>query len=267
MRVVAVVAIAAISTVVHGQTFTARGPGDDPGETLAASATFSVSNLDLIVTLSNTSTYDPMVANDILTGIFFTIDGDPKLTPESAEVAPASSVVGRTMPPGFTGDVGSQWAYRNDLVGAPNGTDEGISTASLRWFGPRDLFPYEKIRGIGSFGGVSFGLTTLNDLPGNDRAGLRNQPVIQNSVVFTFAGLPEDFSVSDISHVTFQYGTDLRAPELDAMANGVPEPPTMALVVAGILGALVARKLAAETKKEGCGHYLQLRNVWPATRN
>jgi hypothetical protein len=259
MRVVAVVvAIAAISSVVHGQTFTARGLGDDPGETLAASATFSVSNLDLVVTLSNTGTFNPVVANDILTGIFFTINGDPKLTPDSAEVAPGSSVIGRTMPAGFAGDVGSQWAYRNDLVGAPNGTDEGISTTSLRWFAPRDLFPNKKIRGFGSFNGISFGLTTLNDLPGNDRGGLKNQPVIQNSVVFTFSGLPVDFSLSDISHVTFQYGTDLRAPELETMVNDVPEPTTIALVVAGLLGALAARKLATETKREGCGRYFQL---------
>jgi hypothetical protein len=240
MRVVAVLAIAAISSVVHGQTFTAQGPGNDPGETLAASATFSVSNLDLVVTLSNTGTFDPIVANDILTGIFFTINGDPKLTPESAEVAPGSSVIDRKMPVGFTGNVGSQWAYRNDLVGAPNGTDEGISSASQRWFAPRDLFSSKKIKGFGSFSGISFGLTTLSDLPGNDRAGLKNQPVIQNSVVFTFSGLPDDFSVSEISHVTFQYGTELKAPELlDNMANGVPEPPTIVLVAVGMIGALV----------------------------
>jgi hypothetical protein len=246
MRVVAVVAIAAISSVVHGQTFTAQGPGNDRGETLAASATFSVSNLDLIVTLSNTGTFDPIVANDILTGIFFTINGDPKLTPESAEVAPGSSVIGRTLPPGFSGNVGSQWAYRNGLVGAPNGTDEGISTASLRWFGPRYLFSSKKIKGFGSFSGISFGLTTLTDLPVNDHGGLKNQPVIQNSVVLTFAGLPVDFSLSDISRVTFQYGTDLKAPELDAMTNGVAEPPTIVLVAAGIIGALVSRRLATE---------------------
>jgi hypothetical protein len=248
MRVVAVLAIAAISTVVHGQTFTAQGPGDDPGEILAASATFSVSNLDLVVTLSNTGTYDPITANDILTGIFFTINGDPKLTPLSAQVAPGSSVFGRTMPAGFAGNVSSQWAYRNDLVGAPDGADEGISTASLRWFGPRNLFSSKKIRGFGSFSGISFGLTTLNDLPGNDRGGLKNQAVVQNSVVLTFAGLPVDFSMSDISRVTFQYGTDLRAPELidQAMANGVPEPPTIALVVAGMLGALAAGKFAVK---------------------
>jgi hypothetical protein len=249
MRVVTVVAIAAISTVVHGQTFTAHGPGDDPGETLAASATFSVSNLDLVVTLSNISTYDPMVANDILTGIFFSINGDPKLIPESAQVAPGSSVIDHSLPAGFTGDVGSQWAYRNDLVGAPNGTDEGISTTSLRWFGPRDLFSTKKIKGFGSFGGISFGLTTLNDLPGNDRGGLKNQAVIQNSVVFTFAGLPENFSLSDISHVTFQYSTDLRAPELETMMNGVPEPPTIVLVAAGLLGVLVAGRSTSETKR------------------
>ena len=246
MRIVArvgvVFAIAAISSVVRGQTFTATAPGDDPGETLNASATFSISDLDLIVTLSNTGTFDPANADDILTGIFFTINGDPKLTPESAEVAHGSSVIGHRLPLGFAGDVGSQWAYRNDLVRAPNGTDEGISSTSLKWFGTKNLFSSKKIKGFGSFGGISFGITTLDDLGGNDRGSLKNQAVIQNSVVFTFSGLPNNFSLSDISNVTFQYGTRLKQPELigEAAANDIGETPTITLLAAGMLGALAA---------------------------
>jgi hypothetical protein len=242
--VVAVFAAAAVGVAAHGETVWTTGPANEPGETLAASATFSISNLDLVVTLSNTGTFDPVNANDILTGIFFTLSGDLALTPESAQVEMGSSVVGHRLPVGFTGDVGSQWAYRNHLVGATNGVNEGISSTSLKWFGTKNLFSRRKIKGFGSLGGISFGLTTTDDLPANDRGGLKNKGLIQNSVVFTFSGLPQDFALSDISNVIFQYGTNLKQPELisQAMANNVAEPPTMALAAMGILGALAASR-------------------------
>ena len=184
--VVAGVAIAAISSVASGQTVTATGPGKEPGETLGASATFTVSNLDLIVTLSNTGTFDPVNANDILTAVFFTLSDDLKLTLVSAEVASGSSIIAQRLPLGFDGNVASQWAYRNDLVRAPNGTDEGISSTSLKWFGTKNLFSSEKIKGFGSFGGISFGITTPDDLGGHKRGNLKNQALDQDSVVFTF---------------------------------------------------------------------------------
>jgi hypothetical protein len=240
--VVAVFGIVTIGATARGQTVTGSGPGDERGETLDASATFSVSNLDLIVTLSNTGTFDPVNANDILTGIFFTIHGDPKLTPESAELASGSSIIAQRLPLGFVGDVGSEWAYRNDLARAPNETDEGISSTSLKWFSTKNLFPGGKVKGFASFAGISFGITTLDDLGVDNRGNIKNQALIQNSVVFTFSGLPDDFSLSEISKVTFQYGTSLKAPELigEVMANDIPEPSTIALVAASLLWALGA---------------------------
>jgi hypothetical protein len=242
--VVAAFAIVTVGATARGQTVTASGRGDAPGETLSATATFTVSNLDLIVTLSNTGTFDPVDANDVLTGIFFTVNGDPKLLPESAEVAPGSSVIDHRLPLGFAGDVGSQWAYRNDLLDAPDGQDEGISSTSLKWFGTKNLFSRKAIKGFGSFSGISFGITTFDDLDGHNRGNLKNQALIRDSVVFTFAGLPQNFALSDISDITFQYGTTIKRAELigEAMANDVAEPPTIALVAASLLGALGAMR-------------------------
>ncbi len=73
-------AIFVVSNSAQGLTFTATGHGDDTNETLSASATFVVTNLQLVITLSNTSAFDPDDSADILTGIFFTLDGDPLLT-------------------------------------------------------------------------------------------------------------------------------------------------------------------------------------------
>ena len=157
-------------------------------------------------------------------------------------MAPGSFVTGHRLLPGFTGNVGSEWAYRNGLTGAPLGANEGISSTDLKWFGKKNLFPGNKIPGAGSINGVGFGLTTIFDYPGNDRGSIKNQSLIENSAVFTFTGLPEGFDLSNITNVTFQYGTSLKEPELMGVA-AVPEPTTIMLVAAS-LGTLafISRK-------------------------
>jgi PEP-CTERM motif-containing protein len=238
----AVLAASVVVPEIHASTFTGEAPGNNPGQILQASATFTVSNLELIVTLSNTATFDPNVAPDILTGIFFTIDGDPVLTPVSAEVGPGSFVIGDRLLPGFTGDIGNEWAYRGGLTKTPLGANEGISSTGLGWFGKKNLFPGKTIPKSGSLNGIQFGLTTAFDFPGNDQSNIKNQSLIENSAVFTFAGLPQNFDLTDISAVTFQYGTNVKQPEVTGIAV-VPEPTTIMLVAAGMgLMALTSRR-------------------------
>ena len=231
-------------TNTNGLTFTATGPGNAPGKTLDASATFVISNLDLIVYLSNTGTFDPSVPADILTSIFFKIDGDPALTPVSAQLGPDSSVIAHPLPLGFDGDVGSEWAYGNDLANTKRDAKagnvfEGISSVGFKWFKANDLFPGEKLRKTGHPGGVDFGITTINDLYGNDTKGLKNQGLIQAEAIFTLADLPQGFEYTDISNVTFQYGANLKQPDiLGEVIAQIPEPSTISLVAAGLLGAL-----------------------------
>ena len=234
----------AITSEIHALTFFGSTPGDNPGEELQASVSFTLSNNDLVVTLSNAGTYDSNDAPDILTGIFFTINGDPLLTPLSAAVAPGSFVTGHHVLPGFNGNIGSEWAYRNELTGAPLGDNEGISSTSLKWFGKKNLFPGSTIKGAGSFGGVQFGLTTDFDFPANDRGSIKNQALIENSTVFTFDGLPEGFSLSDVTNVTFKYGTTLKEPEFIGVA-AIPEPAPITLVGAGLLGMLSLKRRKA----------------------
>jgi hypothetical protein len=145
------------------------------------------------------------------------------------------------LPLGFSGDVGGEWAYRNDLRNAPLGANEGVSAASLRWFGRNKyLFPGQKISHAGHPGGVDFGLTTLFDLPGNDKGSIRNKGLIENNIVIVLDGLPENFTVEDISDVTFQYGKSIKEPEITGeLVAIVPEPSTITLVAVGLLGALV----------------------------
>jgi len=249
MGLVALVLYATVGTA-HGLastntgnsvTFAAKAPGNAPGKTLQASATFAVSNLDLIVTLSNLGTFDPSVPADILTSIFFKINGDPALTPVSAELGPDASVIAHPLPIGFDGDVGGEWAYRNNLTGAPLGANEGISTIGLKWFKTKDLFPGPNLQGPKAPAGVRFGVTTIDDLYGNNKGGLKNQGLIQAEVIFTLASLPEGFEYTDISNVTFQYGANLKQPDILGYVEShgqIPEPSTISLVALGLLGAL-----------------------------
>lgn len=217
-------------------------------ETLKASATFVVSNLQLVVTVSNTGTFDPRSPSDILTGVFFNFAGDPHLTPVSATVAPGSSVIGHSLPLGFDGNVGNYEAYKNDLAYVTSaGTDnEGISSTKLKWFKKTDLFPGVKIPGASALNGAQFGVTTLDDLISDNGSGLKNKGLIQDTVVFVFnlpsslSNLTVDQIYGEISDVSFQYGTGIKqgidiAGEL---VNQIPEPNTISLVAVGLFAAV-----------------------------
>ncbi|MGD0059818.1 MAG: XDD4 family exosortase-dependent surface protein [Verrucomicrobiia bacterium] len=213
----------------------------EKGEILQASATFVVSNLQLFVTLSNTGTVVPKSPGDILTGVFFDIAGIQSLKPVSATVAPGSSVIGQRLPTGFDGNVGGEWAYKGDLVGAPAGDTYGISSTKLSFFKTIDLFPGGKIRGTSPLSGAQFGITTLDDLVPNKQSGI-NKGLVRSAVVFVFniSGLPSDFTANDIKDVTFQYGTSIKS-GLDItgqMVAQIPEPSTVTLIALGLVGAL-----------------------------
>jgi PEP-CTERM motif-containing protein len=242
VALVVLVLVSNARAVTDTATYTAAAAGNNANEKLDASVTFVVSNSDLVVTLANTSKSDPNDPSDILTGVFLDIAGDPKLTTVSADLAPGSEIIGHSVPLGFTGNVGGEWSYRNNLLRAPQGDDEGISSSSFRWFSGRYLFQHQRLPGARSLSGVQFGLTTINDLPGNNDGALRGRTLIDNSVVLTFAGLPADFTLSDISKVEFQYGYRVTpASELlgePTSVISVPEPSTIGLVVAGLLGTI-----------------------------
>jgi hypothetical protein len=224
--------------VTNTETYVVSVAGNNTNELLKASATFALTNSDLVVTLANTSPSNPNDPSDILTGVFLSIAGDPKLTPVSVGLGTGSSIINFRLPQEFDGSVGRVWSYRNDLIRAPGGDNEGISSTSLKWFRPRYLFPGERLPGSGSLSGVRFGLTTLNDLPGNDDNALKRRALIDSSVVLTFSGLPSGFTLSDISNVKFQYGDKVTAAseplgELVSVVS-VPEPSTILLTVSGL---------------------------------
>jgi hypothetical protein len=200
---------------------------------LSATADFEASGTKLIVTLTNNSTYDALVPTDILTAVFFTIEGIGSLTPESAVLANGSTVFFGS--DGF-GNVGGEWAYASGLSGAPGGATQGISSSGLGLFGSGN-FEGSDLQGppSGAVDGLQYGITSAGDNPATGNTPVTGtNALIKNAVVFTLSGLPADFEYSKISNVSFQYGTSLSEPNVP-----VPEPATMVLLGSGLIGLAV----------------------------
>jgi len=228
--------------------FVGSAPGNDLGELNSASVSFDLTisgmTTNLVVTLSNTATYDPNDPSDILTAVFFSLSGDPTLSANAAVLAPGSAVKGNGGLTDPGGIVGGEWAYASSLT-ATNGANQGTSSAGLGTFGPGNLFPGSNLEGPVSPDGVQYGISTAFDTPGNDNGGIAGVGLITNAVVFTLGNVPASLTLSDISSITFQYGTALSEPSIPGVPEiVVPEPSTVALTAAGIclLGMLSRRR-------------------------
>jgi hypothetical protein len=243
------VASSSMTSANAAVTFSGTAAGNGAGQTNSATVTFALSisgtTTDLIVTLTNLGTYKPNDPPDILTGVFFTIPGDPTLTKISALLAAGSVGVENganlTVPGGV---VGGSWAYVAGLTGTPGSANEGIAAAGFGLFGSGNVFPGAMLPGDGSApGGIGGGLTTLVDDGSQYNGGTSGRPYIKNSAVFTLASVPASFTLSDISAVSFAYGS---APDQTFSAPPVvvvPEPGPIVLAGVGIVFvALLGRK-------------------------
>jgi hypothetical protein len=223
---------AMVSTVAHASLFTASGVNPASGNALAASANFTVSAGNLVVTLCNTSTDDTTLPTDVLTAVFFDIAGNPTLTPVSALLEAGSTVIYDSQPAG--GVVGGEWAYGNGLSTPPAPATQGISSAGFGAFGNAN-FPGANLAGPTAVDGLQYGIVSAGDDVDTGNTGITGSGgLIKNCVVFTLDNLPGSFTLDDISNVSFQYGTAFGEPN-------IPEPTTV------IAGALLLLPFAAST--------------------
>jgi hypothetical protein len=217
--------------------------------TLSASANFSINGSgQLVVVLTNTGVNDVLAPGNVLTAMFFDLNGVGTLTPLSAALSGGSVAFYASLP---AGGVGAGWQYEDGRSGLPNGQTEGISASGFGVFGPNGNFGSPAV----TLNGIDFGLLSAGDNTGTGNGGITSGgPLIKDQITFTLSGLPVGFTdadlTNDLTNVAFQYGTALGQPTTEPCIGScgpatTPEPSMPLLLGAGLLAWGVTRRYVA----------------------
>lgn len=224
---------------------------------LAASATFEISGNDLIITLTNTASYNNATDGDLapgstLTGIFWDLTGSPSLTPVSATI-PTGSILLQSdqcdVGPcsSSTTNVGGEFIFGTSSsfdpsTGTPPSATYGVASSgyisgSIGNFGGPNLDDPDAPDGI-NFGIVPSGFNA-GDGNGNTNSAMNSNPLIRDSIELVLSGV-NGLSTDAISNVSFQYGTAFSEANVPSdplePPQSIPEPTTLLLFGAGLLG-------------------------------
>lgn len=257
-------------TSSHAQSvpivFSGSAPGQEGG-LLAARVTFNIVGDILTVILENIANpaSDGQSGKDTsgntLTGVYWDFTGNPVLTPQSATIAAGALIQANKCTYGpcnaTTTNIAGEWGYQASSSQVPTGSgaDRGIASSGYLSTG----LPHN----IGNFGpggtagadlddpksldGINFGI--ISNLSGNanfnPNGGLANDPLIRHTARFTLSGAL-GLTNSDISDVTFQYGTDF----CETSFRAVPEPSTIMLFAGGLLVMISLRRKKALMQRQ-----------------
>lgn len=258
------------ASIVHADPILISGSGaGTSGVQLNASALFQISGNVLKVTLRNagdSSGNGKDLAANTLTGVFFKLPTGITLSPTSAQIAAGALVqskkCNRGACSGSTTDVGGEFAYQSGSWAGHNG-NHGISSSGYIFdtagnpigqsAASGDVTASSSFNGLNldrkdSLDGINFGIiaptSDQNPFLTDVGSDMRRNPLIEGEVVFTMAISGGTLLESQISNVSFQYGTNLTDPKLPGglRPRPVPEPATLLLFAPGLILALRRRR-------------------------
>jgi hypothetical protein len=216
----AIALLLGLASQAHADAVTFTGTG---ANNLAASATFTLNSGTLTIALTNTSSVVVPDNSSLLTGVFWNSTATVGGTFSSiglgsgSYVDPVNGATGyfaygtNTGGPGQYGAFSAGYASWDTMLEGPNGPTKAKSPD-------------------GPTGGLISSL-------GLDSSSNVNVTVINNTAVWTITGVNSSFSLSDVNHVSFQYGTALNETNLHGTPTPVPVPSAVWMGL-GLLGCL-----------------------------
>lgn len=224
------------------------GTGSDglsPANSLSATATFSMNGTQLVIDVQNTGAFTTLDPVDVLTAVYFDINGQPALTGPTAAVATGSvlfDVPGKTAVTApsslMVSSTSGGWDY---ATGATGGVSQyyGLGTVGLDRFDG-------SLTNAGSGSQSNYGViqnVTYTKFTGNLKNTNNGQtPLVKDTIEFTLSGLSKGFNLTSISNVRFQYGTSNSEPSFTVQTGTftssaiAPEPSTILVAAVGAIG-------------------------------
>ncbi len=197
-----------------GVIFSASGINSESGNAVSGTAEFTISGMNLLVTLTNTSA--PLASNgDVLTGVRFVPSITP-LTLTKAEVLAASTIwTDKTTSASGPVDWTNNWTDQPGASPLPAGTVGAAAT------GYNGTFPNPT--GVGA----DYGIISAGTYPqgGNGPGNPNKFPLAENSLVLTFSSNVSLDGLS-LSSVGLLFGTNG-----EGTIFAVPEPASWLLIL------------------------------------
>jgi hypothetical protein len=222
-------------------TYTATGVNGVTNTNLNATAVFDQTGNIFTITL--TSTTAAKAPSDVLTALFWDLSGSPSLTGFNALTAVGSCVTGATCPPAQDLDTvngnPTEWGFSQSITAPkpPLTQNYGVGTAGL-----------SVVPGFNLGGSQQLDYGIIGSVGAGANSAITGGTFVVNSMVFSFT-LPNSNPVS-VSNVRFQFGTALNEPSVTCTnpngcttenLNPVPEPMSMGLMGAGLIGLAMLR--------------------------